>query len=235
MTNAFNRRKFLSVAATVGATLAAGPAPAQEKTAAVRTVAVHTPKPLPFDPKSVRGLSEKILLSHYEKNYVGAVKRLNAIAEQLAALDFDAAPGFQINGLKREELIAANSMILHELYFASLGEPNRPGGALNAAILRDFGSFERWLSEFTGMGKALGGGSGWVVLAYDPHGERLVNAWSSDHTQSVAGARPLLALDMFEHSYHMDFGADAAAYVKAATAALNWSNADRLYEACRKS
>ena len=78
-------------------------------------------KPLSLDPKSIHGISEKVLVSHYENNYVGAVKRLNAIGTQLAELDFAKAPNFVINGLKREELVAANSMILHEIYFDGLG------------------------------------------------------------------------------------------------------------------
>ena len=81
----------------------------------------HTMKPLSCDPTKLNGLSEKLIVSHYENNYGGAVKRLNAIAERLAELDFASAPIFVINGLKREELIATNSMILHELYFDSLG------------------------------------------------------------------------------------------------------------------
>jgi superoxide dismutase, Fe-Mn family len=100
-------------------------------------------KPMSFDPKGIKGLSEKILVSHYENNYSGAVKRLNTITEQLAALDYAKAPSFLINGLKREELIAANSMILHELYFAGLGEESRPGPVLAESISRDFGSFDR--------------------------------------------------------------------------------------------
>src|SRR3954463_15901422 len=101
-------------------------------------------KPLPFDPQQIKGLSEKILISHYENNYGGAVKRLNSITDQLASLDYDKAPGFLINGLKREELIATNSMILHEFYFAGLGEENQPGTDLAGAITRDFGSMGRW-------------------------------------------------------------------------------------------
>jgi len=76
---------------------------------------VYQTKPMPFDPKSITGMSEKVLVSHYENNYCGAVKRLNAICAQLAELDFAKAPNFVINGLKREELIASNSMILHEI------------------------------------------------------------------------------------------------------------------------
>src|SRR5439155_1233359 len=78
-------------------------------------------KPLSCDPKKLKGLSEKLIVSHWENNYGGAVKRLNAIATQLGSLDFATAPVFVINGLKREELIATNSMILHELYFDGLG------------------------------------------------------------------------------------------------------------------
>ncbi len=129
MTNEFDRRLFLGAAA--GATAMLGSAQAAEPTATKKNI-VYTPKPLAFDPKTIKGLSEKILVSHYENNYIGAVKRLNAIAEKLAALDFDKAAGFEINGLKREELIATNSMILHEIYFAGLGEANAPGAALAA-------------------------------------------------------------------------------------------------------
>jgi superoxide dismutase len=80
-------------------------------------------------------------------------------------------------------------------------------GALKTAIERDFGSLERWQAEFTAMGKALGGGSGWVLLTYSPRDGRLVNQWASDHAHTLAGGTPVLALDMYEHSYHMDYGA----------------------------
>ena len=187
-------------------------------------------KPLPLDPKTIKGLSEKLLVSHYENNYTGSVKRLNAITEQLAGLDYAKAPGFVINGLKREELIAANSMILHELYFAGLGDESRPGAALAEALARDFGSVERWRAEFVAMGKAEGGGSGWVLLTWSPRDKRLINAWAADHTTTLAGGQPILALDMYEHAYHMDYGAKAGDYVEAFMQATRWSNADTLYE-----
>lgn len=187
-------------------------------------------KSLPFDPKSISGISERVLVSHYENNYGGAVKRLNAITAQLAELDFAKAPNFVINGLKREELIAANSMILHEIYFDGLGGASRPGGALAEAIVRDFGSLERWRTEFAAMGKAEGGGSGWVILSYSPRDKRLVNQWAADHTTTLAGGRPVLVLDMYEHAYHMDFGAAAARYVDIYMEAIRWDNASALYE-----
>ena len=146
-------------------------------------------KPLSLDPKSIKGISEKVLVSHYENNYVGAVKRLNAIGAQLAELDFAKAPNFMVNGLKREELIAANSMILHEIYFDGLGGGAGASGALAEAIARDFGSLERWRAEFVAMGKAEGGGSGWVILSYSPRDKRLVNQWAADHYHDP-GRRP---------------------------------------------
>lgn len=188
-------------------------------------------KPLPFDPKSISGISERVLVSHHENNYRGAVKWLNAITARLAELDFAKAPNFVINGLKREELIAANSMILHEIYFDGLGGASRPGGALAEAIVRDFGSVERWRTEFAAMGKAEGDGSGWVILSYSPRNKRLVNQWAADHTTTLAGGRPVLVLDMYEHVYHMDFGAAAAArYVDIYMEAIRWDNASALYE-----
>jgi Fe-Mn family superoxide dismutase len=190
----------------------------------------YQPKPMPFDPKSIAGISEKVLVSHYENNYVGAVKRLNAIGTQLAELDFAKAPNFVINGLKREELVASNSMILHEIYFDGLGGAGKPSAALADAIMRDFGSMERWRAEFVAMGKAEGGGSGWVILSYSPRDKRLVNQWAADHTTTLAGGRPVLVLDMYEHAYHMDYGAAAARYVDIYMEAIKWDNATKLYD-----
>lgn len=232
MIDTVNRRGFLQNtavlgAATVAATVAGG-GPAAAEMAGKPSV-TYAPKPLPFEPPKIKGFSEKILTSHYENNYGGAVKRLNAITEQLASVDWDKAPGFTVNGLKREELIAANSMILHEIYFAGLGEPNQPGPALAAALAKDFGSLERWHAEFVAMGKALGGGSGWVLLTYSSRDKRLVNSWAADHTMTLAAGTPILALDMYEHAYQMDFGAKAGDYVAAVMNTLNWTNADSLF------
>ena len=110
--------------------------------------------PLPFKPPRLEGLSERLVASHYENNYGGAVRRLNAIDKRLARLDWGAAPVFEINGLARERLIAANSMILHEIYFDGLGGRGDPAGELAEALERDFGSVERWRAEFAAMGKA---------------------------------------------------------------------------------
>jgi len=173
-------------------------------------------RPMPIDPATLRGLSEKLIQSHHENNYSGAVKRLNAIRAQLATLPFSSTPGYTLNGLKREELIAANSMILHELYFDGLGGDGKTmEPAMQLAFAANFGGFDRWREEFVSMGKALAGGSGWVLLSFNPREGTLVNQWAPDHTHTLAGSVPLLALDMYEHSYHMDYGSAAGAYVDA--------------------
>ena len=210
-----------------GMLLAAGSAvaaPAMAQSGApARRVYAPEPVPLPFDPKAMPGLSEKLLTSHHANNYTSAVKRIAAINGQLAALDPATAPGFQFNGLKREELIATNSMMLHELYFANLGSSGAASVGLAAMIERDFGSMARWQAEFSGTGKALGGGSGWAVLQYQHRDKRLAIQWANDHTMSLVGGTPLLVLDMFEHAYAMDYGSKAAAYVDAFMQIINWN------------
>lgn len=193
-------------------------------------------RPISFKPPRLKGLSPRLMASHYENNYGGAVRRLNAIKSELGALDPATAPGFRLNGLKREELIATNSMLLHEVYFDSLGEAGGgdPTGALADAITRDFGSLAKWRAEFVAMGKALGGGSGWVVLTRSPpRGEgdgTLSNVWAADHTHGMAGGTPVLALDMYEHSYHLDFGANVGAYVDAFMANIAWARVAARFE-----
>jgi len=192
----------------------------------------NTTLPLPFDPAALRGLSPRLLLSHHENNYGSAVRRLGAIRHRLAGLAFADTPGFELNGLKREELIATNSMLLHELYFASLGGDGgtmEPAWAL--ALAASFGSVERWRDEFVACAKALGGGSGWMLLAFQPREGRLVNQWAADHTHALAGGVPILALDLYEHAYHLDYGAAAAAYVDAFMANIDWAAVYRRYQA----
>jgi Fe-Mn family superoxide dismutase len=191
-------------------------------------------KPIYCRPWLLNGLSLKLIESHYENNYGGALRRLNAITEQLESLDFANAPGYVINGLKREELVALNSTLLHEIYFASLGGEGKPPKALAEAFARDFGSMDRWRSEFVAMGNALSGGSGWVLLVYLPRDRRLVNQYGAEHSQAVAGGIPILALDMYEHAYHLDFGANARAYVDAFMRNIDWKAVEERYEDASK-
>ena len=190
--------------------------------------------PIPCRPWLLNSLSLKLIESHYENNYGGALRRLNAIAEQLENLDFATTPGYVINGLKREELVALNSTLLHELYFASMGGDGRITEPMKGVLARDFGSADRWRSEFVAMGEALSGGSGWVVLVYIPRDGRLVNQYASEHSQAIAGGLPILALDMYEHAYHMDFGANAKAYIESFMRNVDYGALHARYEDAMK-
>ncbi|HYB98223.1 MAG TPA: Fe-Mn family superoxide dismutase [Candidatus Limnocylindrales bacterium] len=198
----------------------------EKAASAAPSPAEHVIKPLPFDPARIEGLSERLLVSHHQNNYGGAVKRLNLIEQRIRELPADAAP-FQMGSLKREQLIARNSMVLHELYFANLGGSGGATGALAESLQKSFGSLQAWEKDFRLTGMSLGGGSGWVFLCSDPATGTLFNAWSWDHGHFPAGARPLLVMDMYEHSYHIDYGADAKSYVDAFFRNIRWEEVAR--------
>jgi Fe-Mn family superoxide dismutase len=217
-----SRRELLTSAALAGGALLLGAGTANS---AIPPVS-YQPKPLPFNPTKLQGISEKLITSHHDKNYAGAVKRLGAIQEKIRQLSADAAP-YQMGALKREELIAMNSMILHEYYFENLGGDGKAGGDIANAINSQFGTHEDWEHEFRLTGESLSGGSGWVILAYSPRDKRMYNSWSSDHTQTLADGKPILVMDMYEHAYQMDHGADAKAYIDAFFKNINWEEVNR--------
>ncbi len=179
--------------------------------------------PLFCRPWTLNNMSPRLIESHYENNYGNALDRLNAVSEELAALDPATAPPSAIARLKREEAALLNSTLLHELYFASLGGDGRTlPEEIADAVARDFGSVGRWRQEFTALGQALAGGSGWVLLTYVPRDARLINSIAAGHEQSVAGGVPILALDMYEHAYHLEYGANATGYIAAFMRNIDW-------------
>lgn len=196
--------------------------PPAEKTA----MKTYEPKPLPFDPTKLTGLSEKLLRSHHENNYTGAVKKLNGARTRLGDLDAD-APGFLLHGLSQGELAFKHSVVLHELYFANLVGGGSSGDRTQKLLADHFGGAAAWEQRFRRLGKSLGGGSGWAILELDLH-EKVPRMYSAgDHTQGLSSGIPLLVLDMYEHSYHMDYGTAAAKYIDAFFANLHWEEVDR--------
>ena len=196
----------------------------------------HKPAPLPFNPAKLNGLSEKLIRSHWENNYGGAVKALNAVERRLgAALSEPDLPAYVYGDLKREELLRTGSVVLHELYFANLGGDGRAGGRVAESLKQWWGSRETWEAEFRRTAEALGGGSGWAVLSLNQHTGELRNYWAWDHMHGAAAGRPLLVLDMYEHAYHMDYGAAAARYVDAFMRNVNWEEVERRYQAAVKA
>ena len=178
--------------------------------------------PLPFDPSVLRGISEKVIVSHHQNNYSGAVKKLNLIQQQLAAMPENAHP-IEYGALKKEELIALNSKLLHELYFGNLGGSGVMDRRMKTLLIQGFGSLEAWKNDFVKTAKSLSGGSGWVILSYLKGQNTLMHQIASDHSDSVATGVPLLVLDMYEHSYHMDYGTKAAQYIDAFVDNIDWA------------
>jgi Fe-Mn family superoxide dismutase len=192
----------------------------------------HEVVPLPFVPTKLKGISEKMIVSHHDNNYAGAVKNLVKVEAELAAVTKD-TPVFVLNGLKERELTFTNSKVLHEHYFANLGGDGAPSGAIVDEVKAVYGDWGRWESEFRQTGAALGGGSGWVVLDYNLHAGAIRTYWSSGHTQTAATGLPLLVMDMYEHAYQIDYGAAAAKYVDAFFVNVNWDEVNRRLAAAR--
>ena len=215
--------KAAAVAASIPALLSAGGSLSAQAAGASAFTDSHTVVPLPFDSAKLDGLSKKLIDSHWQNNYAGSVRALNTIQQRIAgALADPDLPPFVFNDLKREHLLRTGSVILHELYFANLGGSSGAEAALRQTLARSFGSYETWETEYRRIAAGLGGGSGWVVLGYNLHTGGLKNYWSWDHMHSAPATMPLLVLDMYEHSYHMDYGAAAAGYVDAFFRNINW-------------
>lgn len=227
-----SRREAIEVLAAggVGLTLT-GFAEAQTQPAMAKAFAgQHQPKPLPFDPTKLKGISEKLIRSHHENNYGGAVKALNAVEQRLAAmLNEKDLPAYVYGDLKREELVRTGSVVLHEFYFGNLGGDGKAAGDVLNAIKQGWGGYEQWEAEFKKTGNALGGGSGWVIFALNFHTGGLHNYWSWDHMHNAPTGTPLLAMDMYEHSYQMDYGAAAGKYVDAFMQNVNWEEVNRRF------
>jgi superoxide dismutase, Fe-Mn family len=187
--------------------------------------------PLFCRPWTLNGITPRLIESHYENNYGDALNRLNAITKELETVDFATTSAHAISRLKQEQMAALNSTLLHELYFASLGGDGRAvPEAMASALIRDFGTVDHWRREFIALANALATGNGWVLLTWLPRDNRLINQSVSDASQGIAGGIPILALDMYEHAYQIDFSTNAAAYVAAFMRNIDWSAVEGRYE-----
>ena len=224
-----SRRTFFQAASTAAFAAAIAPRSSAAEPGPAGAVAGGafgaqlTPVPLPFDARKLNGLSEKLLQSHWENNYGGAVKALNALRGRLSQALSDAnTPPYVYNGLKREQLMRTGSVVLHDLYFANLGGSGGAGADLRTKIATSFGTFDAWEAEFRKIGLGLGGGSGWVVLGFNRKLRLLENYWMADHATGPVDVAPLLVMDMYEHAFAMDYGAAAAKYIDAFFTNIQW-------------
>lgn len=170
------------------------------------------------------GFSEVLLTNHFTL-YQGYVNNVNLIAELLSELSGEGKNNTpQYAEAKRRFGWEFNGMRLHELYFDNLTKEAKPldlKSPLALKLTEDFGDYLAWEKEFRATGALRG--VGWAVLAYDPVGHKTFNVWVNEHDVGLlAGATPLLVLDVFEHAYMLDFGLKRADYIAAFFKAINW-------------
>ena len=170
------------------------------------------------------GFSDALLRNHFTL-YKGYVTNTNKLAEVLAAMARDgkaATPEFA--ELKRRFGWEWNGMRLHELYFGNMtkgGKPLEAQAPVATKIAMDFGTLAQWETDFKATGSMRG--IGWVILAYDRVAGRLFNTWIDEHaTGHLAGAEPLLVMDVFEHAFMLDYGLKRADYIDAFFASIHW-------------
>lgn len=185
---------------------------------------------MPYQPKNfeylfgLNGFSDAILRNHFIL-YQGYVNNFNKINDALIAIEQDG----NFNSLQYAELNRRfgwefNGMRLHEYYFENLNkevaEINK-NSELYAKIIKEWNSFEMFEKDFKSMGAIRG--IGWVILYYDNLEARLFNVWINEHDAGhFAGAKPLLVMDVFEHSYMIDYGLKKADYIEAFFNAVDW-------------
>ena len=192
-----------------------------------------TPRELKPALLELDGISRASVEAHY-KLYEGYVNKRNEILGKLDGIDLGAANQVysEIRALKVELSFAIGGIKNHELYFESLGggggDPDGPVGDL---IKRDFGSTDAWRSDLKATGMA---GRGWAWTAYDWDEGRLFNyVGDAQNTFPVWNATPLVALDVYEHAYFLDYQTDRAAYIEAFLRNLDWGVVNHWVEAYR--
>lgn len=177
----------------------------------------------------MEGFSETLLRNHFTL-YQGYVTNTNKLQEALKALASEGKFGPEYAEMRRRFGWEWNGMRLHELYFNNLGgkRPLDKDGEVARLIANHFGSFEAWQKEFQAVGAMRG--IGWVILAHDKCEDKLFNIWVNEHDVGhLAGAKPILVMDVFEHAYITDYGLKRADYIEAFFKNVNWEKvAERL-------
>lgn len=180
--------------------------------------------------QELNGISQKTIEVHYEKLYKGYIKKWQEIQEKLKTVDKALANASfsDLRELKLEESFVSNAIILHEAYFDILGGSGTPEGEILKALERDFISWEKWLEDFKALGLCS---RGWVILGYDFNDGRLKNFLLDAHNlYGIMGTAPILVMDMYEHAYFMDFGADKKKYIETFLANLNWQIVNKKFQ-----
>ena len=181
----------------------------------------------------MKGISEKTVEEHL-KIYEGYVKKFNEVTQRLNNLtdeDYNAANVTYslIRELKVEWTRALGGMINHEIYFGHLGgEGGKPGSSLGSQIDKDFGSFEKFVKEMKATAMSA---RGWAWLLWSDDLNRLVISISDEqNTYMVQNSKLILALDVFEHAYYLDYGSNRKGYVDVFFDNIDWSVVEKRFE-----
>lgn len=178
---------------------------------------------------SLKGIGQKTVEIHRDKLYAGYVNKRNEVEEKLESADKEGSNQVysEYRGLKEGQTFAANGQILHEYYFGVLGGDGKPDGELAKAIENKWGSIDAWKAEMTATGLS---GRGWAVLAYDTSAKDLfVFMADAQNMGAVWGAMPVIAMDVYEHSYFLDYGSDRKTYITAFFDNIDWGKANEFY------
>lgn len=182
-------------------------------------------KDLSYPKDSIPGISPKTLEIHHDKLYAGYVNKRNEIEQALKTVDKAKAHHnySEFRALKLEEVFNADGQILHELYFDSMkpgGEKVQPVGPLMEKIQADFGSYEEFLADLKATCMAA---RGWAVMAYDPTDGKLHNFLADFHSHGgVWNTTAILAADVYEHAFFMDYGSDKKVYIEEWVKVIDW-------------
>ena len=182
------------------------------------------------------GFSDQLLNNHFTL-YNGYVTNTNKLMDELAELEKQGKAGTpQYAEMKRRFGWEFDGMRLHELYFGNLvkgGSALDSKSRLSAKIVEDFGSFDDWTKQFKAVGAMRG--IGWTILYFDPEGNKLINTWIGEHDAGhLAGAAPIVILDVFEHAFMIDYGLKRADYIEAFCKAIDWTAAAKRLDAAAR-
>ena len=184
-----------------------------------------------FDIPNLKGISEKTIEEHL-KLYEGYVKHTNLILEKINELKDDENQSYALSEMQRRFAFEFDGMRNHEYYFSSLegGSSQISDGDLKEAIEKEWGSYENWLDRFKTIAKTRG--VGWAILSYDKESNRLLNSWVDEqHLGHLTGLSPVLALDMWEHSFVADYyPSGKGQYIEDYFENLNWKNIEENFK-----
>jgi Fe-Mn family superoxide dismutase len=189
-----------------------------------------------FNIPELKGISKKSVEEHL-KLYAGYVKFANLVQDKMKELMSDSEKNAYVLGeLQRRFSFEFNGMRNHEYYFMSLADGAKPLPAdskLKAQIEKQFGSFDAWIAQFKAI--AMTRGIGWAMLYWDKEMKQLTHAWVDEqHLGQLNSTQLVLGLDMWEHSFYMDYGTNKKGYVDAFFENLNWEVVERFFDYASK-